>query len=107
MKAANQPRRATGPAQAVLQRHSRARLQDIIDRCLDKGIVVQSSTSVRLFDVDVLLLEADSVVTSLQRYLDYAAAMVQTARAAQMDVVEEQEQVPPLQRPPQQASPQS
>jgi hypothetical protein len=75
---------------------SRARLLDIIDRCLDKGIVVQTSGCVRLLGIEALSCEVETVVTSLEKYLEYAAAMERTAHVVEAGEADgAHEQVPP------------
>lgn len=54
---------------------------EIIDRCLDRGIVVEGWARVALLDVDILTLEALAVVTSCESYLRHAAAVEQTVVA--------------------------
>lgn len=50
-------------------------LLDVLDRILDKGIVVDAWVRFSLIGIDFLTLEARIVVASLQTYLDYAEVL--------------------------------
>jgi len=47
-------------------------LIEVLDRILDKGIVIDAWVRVSLAGIDLLMLEARVVVASLETYLSYA-----------------------------------
>ena len=55
---------------------------DVIDRILDKGIVVDAWVKVSLVGIEVLSIEARVVIASVETYLKYADAIGLTAAAA-------------------------
>ncbi|GHG94860.1 gas vesicle structural protein GvpA [Comamonas sp. JC664] len=57
-------------------------LGDVIDRILDKGIVVDAWVKVSLVGIEVLSIEARVVIASVETYLKYADAIGLTAAAA-------------------------
>jgi hypothetical protein len=57
-------------------------LAEVIDRILDKGIVVDAWVRVSLVGIEILALEARAVVASVETYLKYAEAIGLTATAA-------------------------
>jgi hypothetical protein len=57
-------------------------LAEVIDRILDKGIVVDAWVRVSLVGIEILALEARVVVASVETYLKYAEAIGLTATAA-------------------------
>jgi gas vesicle structural protein len=65
-------------------------LIDVLDRVLDKGIVVDAWVRVSLVGIDLITVEARVVVASIDTYLRYAEAMGITAPVAR----------PPLAGPP-------
>jgi gas vesicle structural protein len=52
-----------------------ATLIDVLDRILDKGIVVDAWVRVSLMGIDFLLVEARLVIASFETYLDYAETL--------------------------------
>lgn len=50
----------------------RATLVDVLDRVLDKGIVIDAWVMISLVGVDLLSIEARVVVASIETYLSYA-----------------------------------
>ena len=48
---------------------------DVLDRVLDKGIVIDASARVSLVGMDVLTVEAHVVVASIATYLRYGEAV--------------------------------
>jgi gas vesicle structural protein len=56
-------------------------LSEVIDRILDKGIVVDAWARVSLVGIEVLAIEARIVVASVDTYLKYAEAVGLTATA--------------------------
>ena len=57
-------------------------LSEVIDRILDKGIVVDAWERVSLVGIEILAIEARIVVASVDTYLKYAEAVGLTATAA-------------------------
>jgi hypothetical protein len=57
-------------------------LAEVIDRILDKGIVVDAWVRLSLVGIEILALEARAVVASVETYLKYAEAIGLTATAA-------------------------
>jgi len=54
----------------------------VIDRILDKGVVVDAWVRVSLVGIELLAIEARVVVASVETYLKYAEAIGLTAKAA-------------------------
>lgn len=50
-------------------------IYDLIDRVLDKGLVVDANLSVALVGIEILVVRARIVVAGIDTYLRYAAAM--------------------------------
>jgi gas vesicle structural protein len=48
---------------------------DVLDRVIDKGIVIEVWLCVSLVGIDLITVEARVVVASIQTYLQYAPAM--------------------------------
>lgn len=57
-------------------------LVEVVDRVLDKGIVVDAWVRLSLVGIEILALEARVVVASVETYLKYAEAIGLTAMAA-------------------------
>jgi hypothetical protein len=57
-------------------------LVEVIDRILDKGVVVDAWVRVYLVGIEILAIEARVVVASVETYLKYAEAIGLTATAA-------------------------
>jgi hypothetical protein len=57
-------------------------LVEVIDRILDKGIVVDAWVRVSLVGIEILAIEARIVASSVETYLKYAEAIGLTAAAA-------------------------
>ena len=57
-------------------------LVEVIDRILDKGVVVDAWVRVSLVGIEILAVEARAVVASVETYLKYAEAIGLTATAA-------------------------
>ena len=63
-------------------------LIDVLDRVLDKGIVIDAWVRVSLVGIDLITVEARVVVASIDTYLKYSEAVgqaVPTARPAPID----------------------
>ena len=57
-------------------------LIDVLDRVLDKGIVIDAWAKVSLVGIELLSVEARVVIASVETYLKYAEAIGLTASAA-------------------------
>ena len=57
-------------------------LIDVLDRVLDKGIVIDAWVRVSLVGIDLITVEARVVVASIETYLKYSEAVAQTTSAA-------------------------
>jgi gas vesicle structural protein len=57
-------------------------LVEVIDRILDKGIVVDAWVRVSLVGIEILAIEARVVAASVETYLKYAEAIGLTTTAA-------------------------
>ncbi|MEE6162192.1 gas vesicle structural protein GvpA [Cylindrospermopsis raciborskii DSH] len=55
---------------------------EVIDRILDKGIVVDAWVRVSLVGIELLAVEARIVIASVETYLKYAEAVGLTQSAA-------------------------
>jgi gas vesicle structural protein len=64
-------------SQQVAQQQYRPLLNiyDLIDRVLDKGLVIDANISVALVGIEILVVRARIVVAGIDTYLRYAAAM--------------------------------
>ena len=54
-------------------------LIDVLDRVLDKGIVIDAWVRVSLVGIDLITVEARIVVASIDTYLKYSEAVSQSA----------------------------
>jgi hypothetical protein len=57
-------------------------LIDVLDRVLDKGIVIDAWVRVSLVGIDLITVEARVVVASIDTYLKYSEAVGQVASVA-------------------------
>ena len=57
-------------------------LAEVVDRILDKGIVIDACVKVSLVGIELLSIEARVVIASIETYLKYADAIGLTANAA-------------------------
>jgi hypothetical protein len=57
-------------------------IAEVVDRILDKGIVVDAWARVSLVGIEILAIEARVVVASVDTFLKYAEAVGLTAAAA-------------------------
>ena len=57
-------------------------LADLLDRVLDKGVVVDAWVRISLVGIELLAIEARVVIASVETYLKYAEAIGLTASAA-------------------------
>jgi gas vesicle structural protein len=70
-------------------------LIDVLDRVLDKGIVIDAWVRISLVGIDLITVEARVVVASIDTYLKYADAVGLTGLVArpQLTAVEEAPEV--------------
>jgi 4-hydroxy-3-methylbut-2-enyl diphosphate reductase IspH len=66
----------------VSQSTNSSSLAEVVDRILDKGIVIDAWAKVSLVGIELLSIEARVVVASVETYLRYAEAIGLTATAA-------------------------
>ena len=57
-------------------------LAEVIDRVLDKGIVIDAFVKISLVGIELISIEARIVIASVETYLKYAEAIGLTASAA-------------------------
>lgn len=55
---------------------------EVVDRVLDKGVVIDAFVRVSLVGIELIAVEARVVVASVETYLKYAEAIGLTARAS-------------------------
>jgi gas vesicle structural protein len=67
---------------AVEKSMASSSLAEVIDRILDKGLVVDAWVRVSLVGIELLAIEARAVVAGVDTYLRYAEAVGLTAAAA-------------------------
>ncbi|GBO51976.1 Gas vesicle structural protein [Pseudanabaena sp. lw0831] len=72
---------------AVEKVNSSSSLAEVIDRILDKGIVIDAWVRVSLVGIELLSIEARVVIASVDTYLKYAEAIGLTASAATPAVI--------------------
>ena len=70
------------PTDLQLGRHQASGLVDVLDRVLDKGIVIDAWVRVSLVGIDLITVEARVVVASIDTYLKYSEAVGQTSAVA-------------------------
>lgn len=58
------------------------RLLDVLDRVLDKGIVIDAWIRFQLVGLDLITVDARIVVASIETYLNYAESLRFSGRAA-------------------------
>ena len=67
---------------AVEKSMSSSSLVEVIDRIIDKGVVVDAWVRLSLVGIELLAIEARVVVASVETWLKYAEAVGLTASAA-------------------------
>jgi len=65
-------------------------LIDVLDRVLDKGIVIDAWVRVSLVGIDLITVEARVVVASIDTYLKYSEAVGAAASAARPTIEAQQ-----------------
>ncbi|MDE5105420.1 MAG: gas vesicle structural protein GvpA [Trichodesmium sp. St19_bin2] len=68
---------------AVEKVNSSSSLAEVIDRILDKGVVVDAWVRISLVGIELLTIEARIVIASVETYLKYAEAVGLTTLAAE------------------------
>ncbi len=71
-------------------------LIDVLDRVLDKGIVIDAWVRISLVGIDLITVEARVVVASIDTYLKYADAVGLTGLVARPQAAGELEEEEPL-----------
>ena len=67
----------------AVERHSGGTsLIDVLDRVLDKGIVIDAWVRISLVGIDLITVEARVVIASIDTYLKYAEAVGITSTVA-------------------------
>jgi len=67
---------------AVEKAMASSSLVEMIDRILDKGVIIDAWVRISLVGIELLAVEARVVVASVETYLKYAEAIGLTATAA-------------------------
>jgi hypothetical protein len=67
---------------AIEKVNASSSLAEVIDRILDKGIVIDAWVRVSLVGIELLAIEARVVIAGVDTYLKYAEAVGLTASAA-------------------------
>jgi len=67
---------------AVEKSMSSSSLVEVIDRILDKGVVIDAWVRLSLVGIELLAIEARVVIASVETWLKYAEAVGLTASAA-------------------------
>ncbi len=68
---------------AVEKTNASSSLVEVIDRILDKGIVLDLWARVSLVGIEILAIELRLIIASVETYLKYAEAVGLTATAAE------------------------
>ncbi len=67
---------------AVEKTMASSNLVEVVDRILDKGVVIDAWVRVSLVGIELLAIEARIVIASVETYLKYAEAIGLTASTA-------------------------
>ena len=67
---------------AVEKNVASSSLAEVVDRVLDKGVVIDAYVRVSLVGIELVAVEARVVIASVETYLKYAEAIGLTARVA-------------------------
>jgi hypothetical protein len=67
---------------AIEKVNASSSLAEVVDRILDKGIVIDAWVRVSLVGIELLAVEARVVIAGVDTYLKYAEAVGLTASAA-------------------------
>jgi hypothetical protein len=63
------------------------RLLDVLDRVLDKGIVIDAWIRFQLVGLDLITIDARIVVASIETYLNYAESLQHSGQAVLPELV--------------------
>jgi len=66
---------------AVNKMNSSSSLAEVVDRILDKGVVIDAWVRVSLVGIELIAVEARVVISGVDTYLKYAEAVGLTATA--------------------------
>jgi len=69
----------------VTREGSRASLIDVLDRVLDKGIVIDAWVRVALVGIDLIAVHARVTVASIDTYLRYSDLLANTLDASRIE----------------------
>jgi len=69
-------------------------LIDVLDRVLDKGIVIDAWVRISLVGIDLITVEARVVIASIDTYLKYAEAVGITSPVARPTLAAAREEAP-------------
>ncbi len=72
---------------AVEHQPGGTRLLDVLDRVLDKGIVIDAWIRFQLVGLDLITIDARIVVASIETYLNYAESLQHSGHAALPELV--------------------
>jgi hypothetical protein len=78
---------------AVERHYGGTSLIDVLDRILDKGIVIDAWVRISLVGIDLITVEARIVVASIDTYLKYAEAIGITAPTARPPIERSREEM--------------
>jgi gas vesicle structural protein len=78
----------------AIERAGGTSLVDVLDRVLDKGIVIDATVRLSLVGFEIITVEARVVVASINTFLDYAVAVGQIPSVTRPFVPIESEPVP-------------
>jgi gas vesicle structural protein len=78
----------------AIERAGGTSLVDVLDRVLDKGVIIDATVRVSLVGFEVITVEARVIVASINTFLDYAEAMGQLPARSRPLLPVEVEQVP-------------
>jgi len=67
---------------AVEKTNASSSLVEVVDRILDKGVVIDAWARISLVGIELLAIEARVVISSVETFLKYAEAVGLTAQAA-------------------------
>jgi hypothetical protein len=67
---------------AVEKNVASSSLAEVVDRILDKGIVIDAYVRISLVGIELVAIEARIVIASVETYLKYAEAIGLTARVS-------------------------
>ena len=67
---------------AVEKSNASSSLVEVLDRILDKGIVVDAWVRISLVGIELVIIEARVVIASVETFLKYAEAIGLTRQAA-------------------------